>query len=458
MAGDENMVRLVSAKPPRIEGVEGGSATPSSTPTPKTTTWSEAEDKQRQRRGMPKQPKPVTVLTKPVSGGPETKGGIPAVKPEFSPIGKAATTLTALPKGRLFRPWEAQINYSGLGLNASPPGLSKPAMSTAQKIASRVLPTLEQFGSPHPFRGIRSGKLPGVALVAGSAMGVSNIQGNMTKDQLVQNFIDMQYPEDVANTMADRYVERYTAIGAAANLGAEGLADASFMAASSAVGAAIGSALFGIGALPGAAAGAAAGWAISRVATGASMLINMLEVGLGMGTIATGDGKMVNLPSIDDFWFHGGFDENGNTRNGFLGVNFRSFAGDLATNLALSQARAATDDEYPGRFLTDDQAITEEERILSGYYAFHTDVDPKYEAYKNFIQEGYFVYKDSRGDYKVNVAEVQEFLLNSVRYTQEEDLRTFLPQKSSVGEEFYKSVYLTEDALARMWDIPDVMP
>ena len=167
---------------------------------------------------------------------------------------------------------------------------------------------------------------------------------------------------------------------------------------------------------------------------------------------------MVNLPSLDDFWFHGGFDENGNQRDGLLGWNFRAGGGEVSSNAALFAARAIVDAKHPGRFLTDEQAIEETKRIKSGHYATHSDVDPKYDDYKSFIKEGYFVYKDNDGKFKVNVEEVQTFLLNSVRYTQEDDLRTFLPPKTAVGDEFYKSQYLTDDMLATMWDIPEVMP
>jgi hypothetical protein len=269
------------------------------------------------------------------------------------------------------------------------------------------------------------------------------------RDAIVQEFVNGQYPKDIAETMADEYIQSRTATGVGATIGAEALGDASFIALTSTIGALIGSP----GGFAGIAAGGAAGWAVGRFIAGVSQVINIVEAGLNFGTIASG-GTMVNLPTIDDFWIHGGIEG----KPGAFGLDLRGGLQDQADMLARTEAYRVIQDIYPDRFYTDEETYREMERIQGGYYAYHTDVDPKYEAYKNFIQEGYFVFKDSRGDYKVNVAEVQEFLLNSARYKKEDDLRAFLPAKTSVGEEFYKSVYVTDNVLAGLWDIPDVMP
>lgn len=465
------MVRLVSAKPPKIDGVEGGSATPSSTPAttaPKVSTWDQVEERQQRRRGMPKapvkpvapKPTPKTPRVRPDGATPPAptpiRGEIP-VQPNR--IGQAALNATMLPDGTI-KPWKGQINYEGLGLRPVDAGKGTPALTPAQKVAAKLLPTIEQFGSPNPLRGLRSGGGKGVLLNLASAATLSGAQAAILREELVADFEAQQYPKDVAQSMADAYIVSYSGLGASAALGADAIADASFMAAGAGVGALAGAAFFGIGAAPGAVAGAAAGWAASRAVAGASVLINIAEGFLsGVSTFAgangVGEGKMVNLPSLDDFWIHGGFDENGNQRNGPLGLNTRAWLSGTASDLSLSAARAVVDAQYPGRFLTDEQAIEEERRIKNGHYASSADVDPKYDDYKQFIQEGYFVTKNSKGEYKVNVREVQEFLLNSVRYTQQDDLRNFLPPKTAVGDEFYKSVYLTDDILAGMWFYDD---
>ena len=230
------------------------------------------------------------------------------------------------------------------------------------------------------------------------------------------------------------------------------------MAAGAGIGALIGSAFFGLGAIPGAFAGAASGWAAARVAAGASQIINIGEMILSTGNILTGNGGFVNLPSVDDFWLHGSMNEDGTMRNGPFGANFRAFFAGGADDVALSAARTAIDATNPGRFLTDEQAIEEDAKIKNGYYANSSDVDPKYDDYFQFIQEGYFVFKDTDGKYKVDTEAVQTFLLNTVRYTREEDLRELLPPKPAAGDAFYKSVRLTDEMLAGMWDFPEVMP
>ena len=458
------MVRLVSAKPPKIDGVEGGSAMPPSTPKPVASTWDQVEERQQRNRGMskptitapvrPPSAEPTTPAPRPRPDGATMPAEAPKVRilgetPGMNRFGKAMTGGTTVPDDSKFPlPWKATTGRLGDGK----------ALTGVQKFGNSLIGTAEQFGSPNPLRGLRSGGKFGVLTTFASAMAISGATAKMQEDALVKDFMAQQYPEDVARSMAAAYVGSYSATAGVANLAAEGAADATFMAASATAGAAIGAAFFGIGAIPGFFAGAAAGWAASRVAAGASAIVNIAEAAFSMGNVATGNGGFVNLPSLDDYWVHGGINEDGSKRNGLLGLNFRAAAAEGADSTALSAARAVVDLANPGRFLTDEQAIQEEERIQTGYYADSSDIDPKYDDYFQFIQEGYFVKRDTSGNYKVDTQAVQKFLLDTVRYTKTEDLRQLLPPKPAAGDSFYKSVRLTDEMLAGMWDFPDVMP
>jgi len=472
------MVRLVSAKPPKIDGVEGGSATPSSTPTPKMTTWDQVETRQQEARGrfgrttppLPTRPVPAATPAGPPSPEPRPRpdGATPPMEqprmrllgeaPGLSRIGQAVAGRVLVPDDSEFpKPWRGQIE-NPFGSRPVGAGKAVAPLTAAERFANGFINKANAFGSPNFLRGLRSGGKGNVLTTIMSSMTIAGASANMQREALAKEFMAQQYPKDVAESMAAAYVASYAATGAATSLAAEGAADATFMAAGAAGGALIGSIFFGLGAIPGAFAGAASGWAASRVVAGASAMINMVEAALSAGNIASGNGGFVNIPTLDDFWVHGSINEDGTSRNGFLGFNFRSFAAQGADDVALSAARAAVDLANPGRFLTDEQAIDEEGKIMSGHYATSADVDPKYDDYFQFIQEGYFVFKGADGKYKVDTVAVQEFLLNTVRYTREEDLRELLPPKPAIGDTFYKSVRLTDEMLGSMWDIQDVMP
>jgi hypothetical protein len=295
---------------------------------------------------------------------------------------------------------------------------------------------------------------------------ISGASAALQQETMTDVFREQGYPKDVAAQMATAYIGTYGVAGAATSAGAEAVSDASFMAASAVGGAAIGSLFFGVGAIPGAAAGAAAGWAASRVVAGASAVINLLEGFLSMGNAAANKSagtpentKFVNLPSLDDFWIHGGVNDDGTPRNGLLGLNLRGAAAEGAHEAAMAAANAAvTTFVQNGRFYTDEETLKERQYIQEGTYATSAEVDPKYQFYKKFIQEGYFVYQEPNGDYKVDTLAVQQFLYDNARYKTEADLRAELPPKRAAGQKFYTSVRLTDDMLGGMWgtnsDIP----
>ena len=471
------MVRLVSAKPPKIDGVEGGSATPSSTPTPKMSTWDQVEARQQEAKGrfgrvtpaVPTRPAPPTPnAPQPMATPPRPDGATPPMEqpkmrllgeaPALSTIGKRIAGGVSVPnvgEGRLF--WKGQIPepYASRPVGA---GKAVAPLTTAQKTANMVIKQANLLGSPIPLRGLRSGNAGNALTSLVSSMAIAGASAEMQREALAKEFMSQQYPKDIAESMAATYVASYALTGAGSSIVAEAAADATFLAAGAGIGALIGSALFGLGAIPGALAGAASGWAAARVAAGASQIINIGEMILSTANIATGNGGFVNIPSVDDFWLHGSMNEDGTMRNGPFGANFRAFFAGGADDVALSAARTAIDATNPGRFLTDEQAIEEDAKIKNGYYANSSDVDPKYDDYFQFIQEGYFVFKDTDGKYKVDTEAVQTFLLNTVRYTREEDLRELLPPKPAAGDAFYKSVRLTDEMLAGMWDFPQVMP
>lgn len=471
------MVRLVSAKPPKIDGVEGGSATPSSTPTPKVNTWEQVEERQQRQRGSgqpvrpttvtPPAPKPATTLPPGTSseplGPPVPKNNSTLAEiPGMNKFGKMVTGATYIPgEGGFPAPWKGQFEPVGGRPLASgrPPVLTGP-----QKVGNILLGTANQFGSPNPLRGWRSGGKAGVIANVAGMMSISGATAAMQQDTMTEVFQEQGYPKDVAAKMATAYIGTYATAGAATAAGAEAVSDATFMAASAAGGALIGSLFFGVGAVPGAAAGAAAGWAASRVVAGASAVINLVEGFLSMGNAAAntnnpGNIKMVNLPSLDDFWIHGGINEDGTPRNGLLGLNARGFAAQGAHEAAMSAANAVvTGLVDQGRFYTDDETLKERRYIEEGTYATSSEVDPKYEFYKKFIQEGYFVYQEPNGDYKVDTLAVQQFLWDNARYKTEADLRTALPEKRPAGQAFYTSVRLTDDMLGGMWSTNSDIP
>lgn len=466
------MVRLVSAKPPKIDGVEGGSAMPPSTPKPVASTWDQVEERQQRNRGMSKPT--ITAPVRPPSAEPTTPAPRPRpdgatmpaapVKmqplgeiPGLNPIGKAALGGVSVPDGNpTYKPWKVQTGRLGDGKD----------VTGVQRFVNGSLKIAEQFGSPNPGRGFRSGGRAGVLFNAASMVGISSGVGALQQDSVAERFYDAGYPKDVAKAMATTYIGTYGVLGAGTSAGAEALSDLSFIAATSATGAVIGATFFGIGAIAGAAAGAAAGWSVGRVAAGASAIINLVEGAFGVGGALANKSagtpeniKTVNLPSIDDWWVHGGLNEDGTSRNGLLGLNLRGAAAESADSAAMSAANVLVQPFIDGgRLYSDNDTVRERGRIEEGYYADHSDVDPKYEFYKQFIQEGYFVSKNANGEYKVDTRAVQEFLWDNARYRTEEDLRSELPKKSVVGDSFYKSVRLTDEMLAGMWDFPDVMP
>lgn len=466
------MVRLVSGKPPKLDGVEGGSATPSSTPTPKVSTWDQVEERQQKNRGVaaaPKPPRPVPSIPDagktPPTGAPKpvVTGEMPGVG---NILGRAATRTTYIPDdtGKPF-PYKGQIRPYQPPVSA---GRGTPVLTPSQKIAAAVNSTargVSVLGNVNPFSGAGRGGTKGARIAALSTLMTSIVAAggaNLQQKQEVAKYFESEgYPKDAADTMANTYIATATGLQTGTSLAAEAGSDASFMAAGAAGGALIGAAFFGIGAGPGIVAGAAAGWAASRVVAGASALLNMVEAALSINSAVQG-GDMVNIPTLDDFWFHGGpntvwKDASGNP-TGLLGFSARQGAADISDGLATSAAFAAVGAQYPGRFLSDEQVLVEEERIKSGHYATSADVDPKYDDYKQFIQEGYFVFKDTQGNYKVDTKAVQQFLLDTVRLTQRDDLVSYLPPKKPVGDEFYKSQRLTDEMLAGMWDIQDFMP
>lgn len=467
------MVRLVSAKPPKIDGVEGGSATPSSTPTPKVSTWDQVEERQQRQRGSGQPPRPTVVAPKttpppapneplgpPVPKTNSTLGEIPGM----NRFGRAVTGATYIPgEGGFPAPWKGQLEPVG---GRPVAGGRTPVLTGPQKVGNILLNTANQFGSPIPVRGWKSGGKAGVIFNLGSMATISGASAALQQETMTEAFREQGYPKDVAAQMATAYIGTYGAAGAASSAGAEAISDATFMAASAAGGAAIGALFFGVGAIPGAAAGAAAGWAASRVVAGASAVINLVEGFLSMGNAWANKEAgtpekttFVNLPSLDDFWIHGGINDDGTPRNGLGGLNLRGAAAEGAHELAMSAANSAvTTFVQNGRFYSDEDTLREQQRIQEGHYASSADVDPKYEFYKKFIQEGYFVYQEPNGDYKVDTLAVQQFLYDNARYKTEADLRGELPPKRPAGDAFYKSVRLTDDMLGGMWgdnsDIP----
>jgi len=476
------MVRLVSAKPPKIDGVEGGSATPSSTPTPKVSSWDQVEERQQRARaeGNARPVQPVRPTTRPTTTPATTTPPTTPSEPLGPPVPKTNSTLAEIPgmnrfgraitgatyipgEGGFPAPWKGQLEPVGGRPIA---GGRTPVLTGPQKVGNILLDTANQFGSPNMFRGWKSGGKAGVIANVASMITISGASAALQQETMADVFREQGYPKDVAAEMATAYIGTYGVAGAATSAGAEAVSDATFMAASAAGGAAIGALFFGVGAIPGAAAGAAAGWAASRVVAGASAVINLLEGFLSMGNAYANkeagtpeNTKFVNLPSLDDFWIHGGINDDGTPRNGLLGLNLRGAAAEGAHETAMAAANAAvTTFVQNGRFYSDEDTLREQQRIEQGHYASSADVDPKYEFYKKFIQEGYFVYKEPNGDYKVDTLAVQQFLYNNARYKTEADLRGELPPKRPAGEEFYRSVRLTDDMLGGMWgdnsDIP----
>ncbi len=444
------MVRLVSLK---NDGVGDGSATPSPTPKPKVTNWEQVEERQQRNRGaQPRRPTPKTpIITatpdRPASGAatppavptdPTATSVLKGEIPAGNPIGRTAVGMLN-PEVGSAKPWKQQFRdvtapvYDGRG------GL---VVNGASRFGTAVVNgtknTLSAYGSIDPTVPYRTGgkfskglalAMLGAQIVGGGAATEAEIEGG--KNALINAFVSSGYPKDVAETMATAYLGAAAPTRTVTDTVAGAAGDATFMAATSAAGAGIGALFFGIGAVPGAIIGAGFGWTAGRIAAGASTLLNMVEA-------ATGS----DIPTINDYWIHGAlYEKSGQT------------AHDAGMIAAANSVKI-----YGDRFLSDEDTYAEEEKIKSGHYAQSTDVDPKYDDYFKFIQEGYFVKQDVNGRYYVNVEEVQDYLINTARLTREEDLRQFLPKKTSVGDAFYKSKRLTDDMLAGMWDTAGVMP
>jgi len=440
------MVRLVSAKPPKIDGVEGGSATPSSTPTspaPKVTNWEQVEERQQRRRGMPTapvKPAPAPTTASPVRPDGATPPAPEPIKGEINPtrFGKLAMDYTPIPANRM-NPLAAEFGgFRGRPLEAG--RNMPPVLTPAQKIANAALKQMNELGSPNPIAafnkgGSKGGKALFALMMAGMAtnnfsMAGDDIEGGL--ETIAANYASMGYPPDVAAKMAERFAADRAIIGTVTDTGAAAIADASFMGASAVAGAGIGAMFFGIGAIPGAILGAGYGWAASRIAAGASQLLNIVE-------LATSS----NIPTINDFWIHDA------AYNASAELSFQG---------ALMAGRESVLLENQGRFLSDEDVVREIDRIETGHYATSVDVDPKYDDYKQFIQEGYFVYKDEGGRYWVDVNQVQQFLYDTVRMTQQDDMRSRLPKLTVDGVNFSKTKTVTDDYLADLWNVRGVMP
>lgn len=256
---------------------------------------------------------------------------------------------------------------------------------------------------------------------------------------LTKTIVETQgYPEDVARELAgslnSNIMSRLaTAVGYA---GDQAINDMIVIAIATLIGGVAGgvsgAAAGGVGAIPGVGIGASRGYLVGRGIVGTSNLLNLAELAL---TLQNGK-EYVDLPTVDDFspWTafnksqpffdlnNNGVQDTGEDTNPNYEPEMESGKGALGDAFgdifSTSQQKAWENImlKYPERFVSPQEALLEEGRYKTGYYNQPGKQNPRIGEVVTLISQGYFVYKNSQGDWALNHDAVKSYLENTTRY------------------------------------------
>jgi hypothetical protein len=283
------------------------------------------------------------------------------------------------------------------------------------------------------------------------------------------------YPEDIAREMAatlnGNILSRFASAGGA--VADQAIMDAITIALFTIGGAVIG----GIRGIPGAVpgviasglAGAGQGYVWGRNVAGISNAINLIEI----GTLPMG----VDLPSIDDFspytelWKsrrffdtnNNGIQDEGEAINPDFNPNMESGKWGLSQGFgevvsgSQKEGWETVMQKYPDRFVPIAEAVLEQDRYARGYYDQPGMADPRIGETVTLISQGYFVYKNSQGNWAIDKDAIDFYLQSTTRYKNMDDkmgvLKWLYNDKVEPNLEFTKTLTngITQDIYNGLW-------
>lgn len=402
----------------RTTGTTGtGSATPSSSATPKINTWEELSPSGR----APSAPIAATATPKPTR-----KGAVAPIAPPVAPEPVAPSSTPVAPNAvDTVMERSTRTKFGGENFNTTLASRKVLFGGAAQwnipksTKATKVLNFASVYGQPSiksQFIGAggkvsgKSALFTGAMMLAQTFMGTEEgkVVDESTNSTLIEDrtaaFQYMGYPPDVAKTMATDENFLQNAYGAVSGLGAAAVADAAVGTAGAGIGAIVGTVFMpGVGT----AAGASVGWAVGTTISGISTLVNLAIEPFTKGAFG------VDIPTLDDFW----------------GVqDIYRMSGEAAGSAASTMVESSVSGRFPGRFRSQGETLMELDRMQTGYYAKSSDVDPRAGEMTNLVSKGYFIKTKEDGTRGIDIEAYQKYKQESMLYLSDADKVKFLPK------------------------------